>query len=73
MHTTAIVASMPEDESAGRVTSVRLDPDVRSGIDRVARTEDRSMNWVVNTLTREALRARGVLPTKENPDVQDDW
>lgn len=47
------------DETTGpKVTTFRLDPDIREQVDAVATAERRSLNSTVNVLLAEALRAR---------------
>lgn len=46
-------------------TSIRLKPEVREGVDRVAAAEHRSVSNTVNVLLTEALAARDAAPTRK--------
>jgi hypothetical protein len=59
---TAIV-DVAERGKAGRATAAYLSAPLSSAIQRLAREQDRSASWVMRLLIREALRARGELPT----------
>lgn len=41
--------------------TLALAPDVRSALERLAATEDRSRSWLADHLLREGLAARGAL------------
>jgi hypothetical protein len=67
---TAAPAEMPEAivdvaerGSKGRSVAAYLSPPLASAIRKIADEERRSASWVMRLLLREALRARGELPT----------
>ena len=47
-------------------TSFTLASDVRSALERLADSQDRSRSWVVNQILREGLAACGALPGSAN-------
>jgi hypothetical protein len=54
----------PIGRKQSAVTTLRLDSELKSALDRVAADEDRSVAQVIRVLLREALAARG---RKESP------
>ena len=49
---------------ANTPVSVRLADETRTGLDKLARLEDRSLNYLINKLLVSALEARGVLDAR---------
>jgi hypothetical protein len=66
---TAIV-DVAERGKAGRATAAYLSAPLSSAIQRLAREGDRSASWVMRSLIRDALRARGELPPDANNPVK---
>jgi predicted transcriptional regulator len=46
------------NNGAKLVTTVKLDPDVREGLERLKKLDRRSRSWLVNELCREGLERR---------------
>lgn len=50
---------------------MRASPGVMAAVERLAAAELRSVNAQVETLLREALHRRGVIPSEDLPEADD--